>query len=162
MLFHSLETKICIIWKNVEKLWLQSPLASYARKIYINVIFYVSILHAKFCRIPSNIIRDRTITKTLLERHLLRNFHQKLVYINLCLNNTKYKVSLNFVDCFSSTCTEVLSQWHRLIDISQKIVKSCSGHPKTCKSIKNRNPKNSTKPIFLSLYIRKHWFRKIF
>ena len=34
-----------------------------------------------------------------------------------------------------------------------KIVKSCSGHPKTCKSIENRKSKICTKPIFCSTYI---------
>ena len=35
----------------------------------------------------------------------------------------------------------------------QEIVKSCSGHPKTCKSIKNRQSKFCTKPILSSIYI---------
>ena len=34
-----------------------------------------------------------------------------------------------------------------------KIVKPCSGHPKTCKSIKNRKSKTCTKPILSSIYI---------
>ena len=34
-----------------------------------------------------------------------------------------------------------------------KIVKSCSGHPKTCKSIKNRKSKICMKPILPSSYI---------
>ena len=34
-----------------------------------------------------------------------------------------------------------------------EIVKSCSGHPKTCKSIENRKLKICTKPILSSIYI---------
>ena len=34
-----------------------------------------------------------------------------------------------------------------------KIVKSCSGHPKTCKSIENRKSKICTKPILSSICI---------
>ena len=34
-----------------------------------------------------------------------------------------------------------------------EIVKSCSGHPKTCKSIKNRKSKICTKQIFFSINI---------
>ena len=34
-----MQRKINIFLKIVEKLWLQSPLASYALKIYISVIF---------------------------------------------------------------------------------------------------------------------------
>ena len=35
--------------------------------------------------------------KEKLQRHLLSDFHQKLMNINLCLDNTKYKISLIFV-----------------------------------------------------------------
>ena len=34
-----------------------------------------------------------------------------------------------------------------------EIAKSCSGHLKTCKSIKNRKSKICTKPILSSIYI---------
>ena len=34
-----------------------------------------------------------------------------------------------------------------------EIVKSCSGHPKTCKFIKNRKSKICTKPVLSSMYI---------
>ena len=33
-----------------------------------------------------------------------------------------------------------------------EIVKSCSGHPKTCESIKNRKLKIFTKPVLFSIY----------
>ena len=43
---------------------------------------------------------------------------------------------------------------HRQRDIHfPEIVKSCWGHPKTCKSIKNKKSKICTKPIFYSVYI---------
>ena len=34
-----------------------------------------------------------------------------------------------------------------------EVVKSCSGHPKTCKFMKNRKSKICTKPILSSIYI---------
>ena len=34
-----------------------------------------------------------------------------------------------------------------------KIVKSCSGHPRTCKSIKNQKSKICTEPLLSSTYI---------
>ena len=50
--------------------------------------------------------------------------------------------------------TKFLSNTHRHTDRHfPKIVKSCSGHPKTCKSIKNRKSKVCTKPILSSTYI---------
>ena len=54
----------------------------------------------------------------------------------------------------SLTHTDTQTDWH-----FPEIVKSCSGHPKTCKSIKNRKSKICTKPILSSIYIeesRKH------
>ena len=54
--------------------------------------------------------------------------------------------------------TKFLSHTHRHIDTQTdrhfpEIVKSCSRPPKTCKSIKTRKSKISTKPIFSSTYI---------
>ena len=37
-----------------------------------------------------------------------------------------------------------------------KIVKSCSGYPKTSKSIKNRKSKIFTKPILSSIYVEEN------
>ena len=37
-----------------------------------------------------------------------------------------------------------------------EIVKSCSGHPKSCKSIKNRKSKICTKPVLSSSYIEEN------
>ena len=46
------------------------------------------------------------------------------------------------------------TQTHRQTDRHfPKIVKSCSGHPKTCKSIENRKSKIYTKSILSSTYI---------
>ena len=45
-----------------------------------------------------------------------------------------------------------------------EIVKSCSGHPKTCKSMKNRKSKICPKPILSSTYIeesKKKFFDKV-
>ena len=49
------------LWKNVP----QHPLASYIHKNSVNIILQISTLHAKFCMIPFNRIRDRTTAKIL-------------------------------------------------------------------------------------------------
>ena len=41
---------------------------------------------------------------------------------------------------------------HTQTDIFPEIVKSCSGYPKACKSIKNQKSKIFTKPILSSIY----------
>ena len=37
-----------------------------------------------------------------------------------------------------------------------EVVKSCSGHPKTCKSTKNRKSKIFKKPILSSVYVEEN------
>ena len=57
--------------------------------------------------------------------------------------------------------TKFLSQTHRHADRHfPKIVKSCSGHPETCKSIKNRKSKICTKPILSSTESKKKLYKK--
>ena len=55
-----------------------------------------------FCAISSTTNQDQHIPKISekmeLQRRLLSDFHHKLIDINLCMDNTKYKISLNFVD----------------------------------------------------------------
>ena len=69
--------------------------------------------------------------------HLLSDFHEKVDRYNLCLDNTKYKISLNSFDQFlSNTCHKIfVTHTHRCrsTDIFPEIVKSCSGHIKTYK-----------------------------
>ena len=43
-----------------------------------------------------------------------------------------------------------------------KIVKLCSEHPKTCKSIKNRKWKFFTKPILSSVYVKESNYENSF
>ena len=124
------------------------------------LFFNVSILHAKFCTIPCNSIRDRSITRILekaeqqppysatcnqiaslfflmihilctfffsisstrtqnqgtpkisenvrLQSYVLSDCHQKLVDINLRLDNTKHEISLNSVNQFLNyTCYKI-------------------------------------------------------
>ena len=59
-----------------------------------------------------------------------------------------------FISSRATLATKFLSQPHRQTDRHfPEIVKSCSGHPKTRKSIKNRKSKIWTKPILSSTYI---------
>ena len=70
------------------------------------------------------------------------------MYVMIALNIKVHKIL-----CISSgatLATKFLSHTHRHLP---EIVKSCSGHPKTCKSIENRKTKICTKPILSSTYI---------
>ena len=89
------------------------------------------------------------LVKVWLQSHLLSDFNQKLIKINLCEDITKYKISWNFVlelhlrKIFCHTHCDKHTERH-----FPEIVESClSCHPKTCKSSKNRKSKNCTKPI---------------
>ena len=65
-------------------------------------------------------------------------------------------LELHLPQNFCHTHTD--TQTHRHTDRHfPEIVKSCSGHPKTCKSIKNRKSKIFTKPILSSTYIEESW-----
>ena len=56
--------------------------------------------------------------------------------------------------CHTHTDTQTHRHTDRQTDRHfPEIVKSCSGHPKTCKSIKNRKSRICTKPILSSIYI---------
>ena len=59
------------------------------------------ILYINFCAISSSRNQNQLIPKIMenvwLQRHLSRNFYEKLININLCYNNTKYKISWNSV-----------------------------------------------------------------
>ena len=80
----------------------------------------------------------------------------------------KQKVSWNSVHLFSSyTCHKNFAphtdkQTDTQTDIHfPKIVNSCSGHPKTCKSIKSRKSKICSKSILSCTYVEesKNWSR---
>ena len=63
-----------------------------------------------------------------------------------------------FISSRATLATNFLSHTHRQTDRQagrhfRKIVKSCSGHPKTCKSIENWKSKICPKPILSSTYI---------
>ena len=59
----------------------------------------------------------------------------------------------NFCHTHTQTHRHTDTHTHRQTDRHfPKIVKSCLGHPKTCKSIENRKSKISTKPILSSTY----------
>ena len=68
-------------------------------------------------------------------------------------------LELHFPQNFCHTRTETHRQTDRHFP---KIVKSCSGHPKTCKSIKNWKSKICTKPILSSTYIEESNKKKVF
>ena len=107
----------------------------------------IHIPYINLCAISLNRNRKQHIPKipkkVTLQRHLLNDFYQKLIDINLPLDNTKYKISseLYMRQYFCHTHTD---------RHFPEIVKSCSVHPKTYKSIKNQNSKNFTIPTLLS------------
>ena len=56
--------------------------------------------------------------------------------------------------CHTHRDTQTHRQTHRQTDRPfPKIVKSCSGHPKTCQFIKNRKQKICTQSILFSIYM---------
>ena len=61
----------------------------------------IHIPYINLCAISLNRNRKQHIPKipkkVTLQRHLLNDFYQKLIDINLPLDNTKYKISLNSV-----------------------------------------------------------------
>ena len=77
----------------------------------------------------------------------------------LCISFMKFRalvLELHLPQNFCHTHTDTLT--HRHMDRQTdrhfpEIVKSCSGHHKTCKSIKNRKSKICPKPILFSIYI---------
>ena len=69
-------------------------------------------------------------------------------FVNFCSLVLELDLPQNF--CHTHTDTQTHRQTDRHFP---EAVKSCSGHPKTCKSIKNWKSKICTKPIFSSIYV---------
>ena len=99
--FHSIEIKIKLWQKMWEKQNSSAPYRAICTQITSLLFLMICILYINFCAILSTRNRDQRIPKNLekvkLQRHLLNDFHQKLYDINLRLNKTKYKISLNSV-----------------------------------------------------------------
>ena len=96
------------------------------------------------------------LEKVKLQRHMLSNCHQKLIANNLCLDNTKYEISLKYVDQFLSYACHKIFVTHTQTDTQTYIFLNSQivfRNPKTCKSIKKRKSKISIKPIFSSIII---------
>ena len=69
----------------------------------------------------------------------------------------KFHASLSISFCASAD-TKFMSHTDRLIDRQfLKIVRLCSKHPKTCKSVKNRESKIFTIPILFFFVKRGRW-----
>ena len=62
----------------------------------------------------------------------------------------QYRKPILFV---THTETTIEKDIYRQTNIFQNIIKSCSGHPKACRSIKNRKSKFYTKPIHSLIYV---------
>ena len=88
-----------------EKLRLQRPLGSFARKNISMAFFKVNILHSKFCMISFHRIRDKTITRILEKRNSSVSYYTQcssmytqtasllfliiyILYINFCANSS--------------------------------------------------------------------------
>ena len=132
-------------------------------KIAPSFFLIVYILCINFCFISSNRSRDLRIRKKLenvwLQGHLLNDFHQKMIDTNLCwvILNIKFHKIL-FISSRAALFKKFLQHTQRETDRHiPETVKPCSGHPKTCKSIKKRKSKIFKKAIY---YIgeSKKWF----
>ena len=156
--FHAIEPKI----EQSEEMWEKrnssAPFWAICTQIAAFLSLMIDILYVSFNAISSNRNRGEGIPKfpkkMYLQRRLLNDFHQKLIDTNLCLDNTKRIISLNSVHYFSSyTCHKIFVTHTHTHRHFPEIVKSCSGHPKPCKSTKNRKTKIYTKLILSSIYI---------
>ena len=84
----------------------------------------------------------KNLEKMGLQRHLMSDFLLKLIGTSLQLDNIKYKVSY-FENQFSNYTSYKIFVSHTQTDRHfPEIVKSCSGHPKTCKAIKKLEVEN--------------------
>ena len=106
----------------------------------------VYILYINIWFISLNRSRDLRIAKNLDTRK------RTLIYVGVILNIKFHKIP--FISSRATFATKFLSHAHRHTDRHfPKIVKSYSGHPKMCKSIKNWKSKICTTPIFSFIYI---------
>ena len=91
------------IWGKTEQ---QRPLLSHAYPKYI-IVIYNSIYfgHTFLCNFILKKLRSAyslNFGKNVTTAPRVSDFHQKQIDISLCLNNTKYQISLNSVDQFWS------------------------------------------------------------
>ena len=158
--FHAIESNIELSQKFWEKLNTSAPYWAIYIQIASLLFLLIYILCINFCSISSSRNQDQRIPKisenVKLPRHLLSDFHQKLIVINLCLDNTTYKNFIKFcwlyLERLPQSFCHAHTQTHRHIDrFFPKIVKSYKEHPKTRKSIKTRKSKICWKPIFSSI-----------
>ena len=114
-----------------KKLNSSAPCRFISTKIASLIFLIIYILYLNYCAFSSTRNRDEIIIKilkkVLLQRHLLRNFHQKLIDINLFQDNTKHKISCNSVNQFSSyICHKILSHINRHADRRTFLCKICA------------------------------------
>ena len=99
---HAIESEIELS----QKFWGKQNSSSlyWAIRTYFESLLYIMIytLYINFCAISStiNIVKliPKIPEKVSLQRQILSDCHQKLIQINLCLDNTKHKILWNSVD----------------------------------------------------------------
>ena len=136
-------------------------------KIVPSLFQIVYVLYINVCMISSNRSRNMLNSKNLENVWLQRwtiwmnHFNQiwkTLIYIGVILNIKFHEIL--FVSFQAALFTKFLPytdlQTHR--QHFPEIVKSCSGHFKTRKSIKNQKSKICTKAIFSSTYIEESYY----
>ena len=145
---------------------------------YVNIQYYKNIYRQVWCGMNSKLIGLKlfaldTIASNFVLYHCVkqiknieqhRNFlsdrHQNLISTNLYQDATEYKVSSISEHKFLSYSVHKILKTYRQTDWQTnrhflKIVKSCSGHLKTCKSIENRKSKIFANPILSSYVYRR-------
>ena len=99
--FHAIESKIELsqeFWG--KKRSSSDPFRDMCTRAVSLLFLMIHVLYINFCAISSTKLRSgyfKILEKMKLQRYLLRNFHQKMIDINLCFDNTKDKISLNSV-----------------------------------------------------------------
>ena len=114
-------------WKNCDYSNTQKAMLA---KIILISSCKISILHVKFCMIPYNRIRDRTITKILgkmkQQRPLLGYMHPNCIIIISIDIYCSCKLLCNFIDqkpqsAYPKNSGKVRQQHHLLSNIHQKL-----------------------------------------
>ena len=116
-------------------------------------------MYIDFCAILSTWNRYQCIQKipekVRVQRHLLNDFHQKLIDIIFCLDTWNIKFyEILLISSRSTLAHKTFVTYTQTDKHFPEMVNSYLGYPKTCKSMKNWKSKIFAKSIFSSIYIQ--------
>ena len=106
--FHAIESEIALSQEFWKKRNSSTPYCSLCIQIASLLFKMIHILHLNFRAISFGRklqLMPKIPEKVLQQSHLLSDFRQKLIGINLCQDSTKYKISLYSIDYFCRLAT---------------------------------------------------------